>query len=497
VDFLKLLLFGPHLLTTIFCIATLSYAINTIITYIYLLHIANIYYFIHQLLSYNHFILRDSKDISQVNIYRSSHFLPHNKYLVYKITNTHRQKKMLSPFINPSLRTSQQAKISGTPPPRSTPSSPLITLVQPTMMMMASGIYQKSKTPSTNNTNTITIPSLTTTLNNRTTPLILNKSKTMTPTLTTASRENQNQNRQQQQQHNTTTTTTTTTTTSTNTKPRTSWTLEDFEISRPLGKGLFGSVYLARTKVEHCTLALKVCYKKVLEKENVVHQLRREVEIHTRLRHPNIIRLYGYFHDETRVYLVLEYAPGGSLFQALEASPMKRFDDVKAANIMKQLCSALSLCHQLQIIHRDIKPENILLGKNGQVKLADFGWAVANRVNSGTKMRRETMCGTVDYLPPEMIEETKYDESVDCWMVGVLLYEMLCGYAPFSSPVQNSSSSSSGGPCETYERVSNVEYTIPEWVSDGAKDLIQKLLRKNPSERLTMKEIGNHYWVQQ
>ena len=148
-------------------------------------------------------------------------------------------------------------------------------------------------------------------------------------------------------------------------------------------------------------MALKVCYKKILEQEQVTQQLRREVEIHSRLRHPNIIRLYSYFHDETRVYLVLEYAPGGTLFAALEAAPNKRFDEPKAASIMKQLCSALAHCHKFQVVHRDIKPENILIGKKGQIKLADFGWSVANKKHD-QRMMRQTLCGTVGFLRTDL-----------------------------------------------------------------------------------------------
>ena len=245
-------------------------------------------------------------------------------------------------------------------------------------------------------------------------------------------------------------------------------------------------MYLARTKKDKAVVALKVCYKKILEQEQVTQQLRREVEIHSRLRHPNIIRLYSYFHDETRVYLVLEYAPGGTLFSALEASPNKRFEEPRAAVVLKQLCSALAHCHKYQIVHRDIKPENILLGKKGQIKLADFGWSVANK-HRDQRMQRQTLCGTVDYLPPEMVEELPYDERVDAWMVGVLLYEMLVGGAPFAAEQ----------PTETYERVSNLAYSVPSFVSPGARNLLSQLLVKDPEQRITMEAAGRHPWITQ
>lgn len=259
--------------------------------------------------------------------------------------------------------------------------------------------------------------------------------------------------------------------------------LADFDIGRPLGKGLFGSVYLARTRREQKIVAVKVCFKKVMERERVVHQLRREVEIHSRLRHPNIIRLYSYFHDETRVCLVLEYAPGGTLFAELERCG--RLTEERAAGVMRELCSALALCHQLQVVHRDIKPENVLLGRDGEVKLGDFGWAVANRSRDGASELRRTMCGTVDYLPPEMVDEMPYDEKVDVWMVGVLLYEMLVGRAPFAA----------GETCEVFDRVAQCAYEIPSHVSTGAATLISRLLVRDPKRRPNMSEILQDTWL--
>ncbi|KAG8447097.1 hypothetical protein GDO86_014522 [Hymenochirus boettgeri] len=152
------------------------------------------------------------------------------------------------------------------------------------------------------------------------------------------------------------------------------WCLEDFEIGRPLGKGKFGNVYLARERQSKFILAIKVLFKTQLEKAGVEHQLRREVEIQSHLRHPNILRLYGYFHDATRVYLILDYAPGGELYRELQKRT--RFDDEKTATYITQLADALLYCHTKKVIHRDIKPENLLLGSDGELKIADFGWSV-------------------------------------------------------------------------------------------------------------------------
>ena len=258
----------------------------------------------------------------------------------------------------------------------------------------------------------------------------------------------------------------------------------DFEVGRKMGQGLFGHVYLARTRAEHKVVALKVLYKRALEEENVVPQLQREVEIHTRLRHPNIVRMYSYFHNRDKVILVLEYCPGGTLFDALKDAPERRFSEERAAFIVRQLCSALSVCHRFQIVHRDIKPENILIGKEGEVKLADFGWAVAHK-SKDSRMRRQTLCGTVDYLAPEIVDSLPYDERVDAWSVGVLLFEMLVGRAPFSA----------GMDCETCDRISSCDVDIPDTVSPAAADLIARLLVKDPEQRMTVEQVESHPWI--
>ncbi|XP_072489587.1 aurora kinase A isoform X2 [Notamacropus eugenii] len=256
------------------------------------------------------------------------------------------------------------------------------------------------------------------------------------------------------------------------------WALDDFEIGRPLGKGKFGSVYLAREKQSKFILALKVLFKSHLEKAGVEHQLRREVEIQSHLRHPNILRLYGYFHDVTRVYLILEYAPRGEVYRELQK--LSKFDEQRTATYITELADALSYCHSKKVIHRDIKPENLLLGSDGELKIADFGWSV-----HAPSSRRTTLCGTLDYLPPEMIEGRMHDEKVDLWSLGVLCYEFLVGKPPFEAETYQ----------ETYRSISKVEYKFPDFVTEGARDLISRLLKHNPYQRLTLKEVLEHPWI--
>ncbi|XP_075737798.1 aurora kinase C-like [Rhipicephalus microplus] len=256
------------------------------------------------------------------------------------------------------------------------------------------------------------------------------------------------------------------------------WCLQDFEIGRPLGKGKFGNVYLAREKTTKYVVALKVMFKSQLQKNGVEHQLRREIEIQSHLRHPNILCLFNWFHDETRVYLILEYAPHGELYKQLTSA--RRFTEKRAATYIYQLCDALKVCHAQNVIHRDIKPENLLVGINGEIKIADFGWSV-----HAPSSRRATICGTLDYLPHEMIEGGPYNEKVDHWALGILIYEFLVGKPPYESPTMQ----------ETYRRIRECRVQCPPYVSAEARDLIGKLLRRRPSERISLDEVKVHPWV--
>lgn len=254
--------------------------------------------------------------------------------------------------------------------------------------------------------------------------------------------------------------------------------LKDFEVGRALGKGKFGNVYLAREKKSRFIVALKVLSKKQLVKHNVQHQLRREIEIQSHLHHRNILQLFGYFYDDHRVYLILEYAPRGELYKKLKDAT--RFDEPTTSVYISQIIDALTVCHSRDVIHRDIKPENILVGFNGQLKIADFGWSV-----HAPSSRRQTMCGTLDYLPPEMVQHKVYDKSVDLWCLGVLTYEFLVGRPPFEMERTD----------DTYDRIIRVQYSFPDYVSELARDFIQRLLRKIPGDRMSLEQSKEHSFI--
>uniref|UniRef100_A0A182XV80 Aurora kinase n=1 Tax=Anopheles stephensi TaxID=30069 RepID=A0A182XV80_ANOST len=259
------------------------------------------------------------------------------------------------------------------------------------------------------------------------------------------------------------------------------WTLSNFDIGRPLGRGKFGNVYLAREKETKFVIALKVLFKKQVHAQGIEHQVRREIEIQSHLRHPNILRMYGYFHDESRIYLILEYAPGGTLFKEQQQQPGKRFPEKRCAIYVYSLVSALIYLHERNVIHRDIKPENLLLGHGGELKIADFGWSVHEPTSS-----RTTLCGTLDYLSPEMVQGQPHTKTVDLWSLGVLAYELLCGKAPFLANTYE----------ETYRKIMKVQYIVPPDVTKAAAHLISRLLVKDPANRMPLENVAIHPWIQ-
>lgn len=277
-----------------------------------------------------------------------------------------------------------------------------------------------------------------------------------------------------------------------------------FEMGKPLGKGKFGRVYLAREREHKFICALKVLHKSELQQARVEKQVRREVEIQANLAHPNILKLYGHFHDTKRVFLILEYAGQGELYGHLRKAPRGRFDEPRAARYVAQMAGALGHLHRKNVIHRDIKPENILVGVHGEIKISDFGWSV-----HAPGKRRTTYCGTLDYLPPEMVAASggaradgSYDEKVDLWSLGVLMYEFLVGEAPFEDTI-----------VMTARRIAMGDVHIPSFVSPEAKDLMQKvrelnmrgiedclltydkLLIVDPRGRLPLEQVLQHPWI--
>ena len=213
----------------------------------------------------------------------------------------------------------------------------------------------------------------------------------------------------------------------------------------------------------------------------MVEQTNREIEIMYKLDHPHIIKLYSHFEDDEDFCLIMQIASKGQLYSVIKR--LKRLDQRTAAQYMRETISAIKYLHTRTppIIHRDIKPENILLDQDGRCKLADFGWS---NFDDGTK-NRETYCGTPEYLAPEMVTKSGHDESVDIWALGVLLFEMLTGRTPFNF---------TGDRIQLYNNIKSLRIVWTDDFPQLAKDLVGRILRLNPKDRLTLDQIINHQW---
>ncbi len=253
--------------------------------------------------------------------------------------------------------------------------------------------------------------------------------------------------------------------------------LFEYKIGGPIGTGRFGNVYLARKKGTQKDVAIKVINKSQLKREKLEHQIDREIEILSLVNHENIIQMIDHFEDEDRIYIVTNYAEGGELYQKLKQA--KLLSEYTVGKYIFQLSDAVSYLHQLNIIHRDIKPENILLTSNDDILLCDFGWSVRSET------RRTTICGTVDYMCPEIIDSEPYDYRCDLWNIGVLTYELLVGQPPFYSRKYR----------DTYLKISKVDVKYPTYLSPGSIDFMSCLLVRKPEDRMEADKIKNHEWI--
>lgn len=209
---------------------------------------------------------------------------------------------------------------------------------------------------------------------------------------------------------------------------KTEGTLRDmYKIGQVLGEGAFGEVRLCTHRVTKEKRAVKVLKKEAMDEKEQATML-SEINILRSLDHPNILKIFEYFEDEKRFYIVTEYIKGGELFD--EIISRGKFNEQNAAVLMKHLLSCVAYCHDRDIVHRDLKPENVLLEESkdfDQIKVIDFG--TAKRHKSGTYLK--TMIGTPYYIAPEVLQH-QYGKPCDVWSLGVLLYIMLSGIPPFN-----------------------------------------------------------------
>ena len=249
-----------------------------------------------------------------------------------------------------------------------------------------------------------------------------------------------------------------------------------------IGKGGFGEVWKVVHKQTNRVYVIKVIDKISIFEQKLVDQMNREIEMMYKLNHPHVMKLVNHFEDDDKFYMIMPYAAKGQLYSLLRRQV--RFDQRTAAQYMRETIEAVRYLHSFspKIIHRDIKPENLLLDDNYRVKLSDFGWANYQEENQ----LRKTFCGTPEYLSPEMIRKTGHNYLVDIWTLGVLLFELLAGYAPFTGANQS----------ELFMNIKKLKINWPVDFPPLAKNLVSKILKLNPKERLSIEEISSHAWFE-
>ena len=258
--------------------------------------------------------------------------------------------------------------------------------------------------------------------------------------------------------------------------------ISDFEQLANLGTGGYGKVNLYRHKITGAEYAIKLIDKTKFENKLQKDLFSREVEMMYKIRHPNIVRLYTHFEDESNCYIALEYIKKGNLYSYTQSMPNKVLDAATTANFIVDLISSLYYLHNMSppIIHRDIKPENLLLGNNGQLKLTDFGGS--NYLEGNV---RYTTAGTQLYHSPEMLLKKGYDTRVDIWAIGVLIFELMVGRPPFKSDGQHSME----------DNIVHGRINWPSSMNYLAKNLISQLLKLEPNQRPTLEEILEHQFI--
>lgn len=258
--------------------------------------------------------------------------------------------------------------------------------------------------------------------------------------------------------------------------------LDPYDIIKELGSGSYSTVYLAQEKKTGKQVAIKLFYNEFADNETI----EKEFSIQKQFNCPYIIETYGLYKDADQWILLMEYASGGELFNEIVEHGF--FSESDAALIVQQVLIGLKVLHESHIIHRDLKPENLLLSRdvNGEpvIKICDFGLSDV----FGEKLMRD-YCGTVGYAAPEIMMNVPYDETIDIWSLGVIVYVLMSGCTPFYGETDEI----------LCDRVCKGKYSFPEarfgHISNEAKDFITKMLKVDPRERISIEEALNHPWI--
>ncbi|KAI9104952.1 kinase-like domain-containing protein, partial [Phlyctochytrium arcticum] len=253
-----------------------------------------------------------------------------------------------------------------------------------------------------------------------------------------------------------------------------------WRIHKTIGQGTYGKVRLGVDPLTGEKVAVKVIEKAQVQSAKQIARLQREIRFLRLLHHPHIVQVFDVNETEHFIYIVMEYASGGELFDYIVAH--KRVKEKEARSFFRQVLSAVDYCHKNAVIHRDLKPENLLLDETKTIKIIDFGFG--NNFTSEGLL--DTFCGSPFYAAPEMILGKKYEgPEVDMWSLGVILFALLCGHLPFDDDNMK----------ELYRKIASGSYTCPDYLLPSARHLIGRLITVDPKKRATLDEVFLHPWI--
>ena len=251
-----------------------------------------------------------------------------------------------------------------------------------------------------------------------------------------------------------------------------------------LGQGTYGQVYLTENIINHKFYAIKHMDKEKLKKHvlNPIDAIYNEIDIQSRISHKNIIKLFNVNETQKSFDLIMEYANHGTLFHYIKRN--RGLNEKLSFKFFIQICNAVFFLHKNNLMHRDIKPENILMFDESLVKLGDFGWCVEIETKT-----RSTFCGTVEYMAPEIVNQANYDQSIDIWSLGILLYELIHGFSPFRAVKSKFNDD------EVIDNIKENKIVFEKNVSFECKELISQLLNKNEKKRICIEDVFLSKWV--
>ena len=259
--------------------------------------------------------------------------------------------------------------------------------------------------------------------------------------------------------------------------------ISQYQIKGKIGEGMFGKVKLGIHLLTNEKVAIKIFDKGKIKNEKEVEYIEREISILKKLNHYNTIKLYNIIQNENFIFLIQEYVPNGELLHFLENPENMNLTENHICKIYQQIISGIEYLHEIGIAHRDLKLENILLNREKNIKIIDFG--LSNKYNKENGELLQSSCGSPCYAAPEMIKGIQYHGlDTDIWSSGILLYLMLCKSFPFND--KNNS--------KLYQKILSGKFNLPNYLSNEAKDLLSKLLKVNPTERIKLDEIKKHPW---